>query len=71
MTKTHVVTIHFNRQQQDWTVHYLGKCIRAETVELRVTSRTVYKPKKLNNPRAWIACRGVVRITGTHVEVYK
>lgn len=64
------VKIHFNRvnmQRGDsrvWSAHTSKACNMSETIEIRhkgkVVARTVFKPTKKDNPRAWVETSGQV-----------
>jgi hypothetical protein len=58
------IILHFNRQRAKagfpWTVHVRGRCIPASDVIINAPVRTVYKPDKPTNPRAWLEVRGFV-----------
>lgn len=65
-----VVIIHFNKRGSGsglpWTVHVRGQCIPASKVYILVPSETIYKPEKKSNPRAWIRCKGQVKMLPRH-----
>ena len=75
------VKIHFNRvnmQRGDnrcWSAHTSKACNMSETVEIRykgkTIAKTIFKPTKKDNPRAWIETQGIVSHEGdiTVIEV--
>jgi hypothetical protein len=61
------IQVHYNKRGAGvglpWTLHVAGRCIQTYSVQFcGVHVTTVNRPKKKSNPRAWLQCRGVVRI---------
>lgn len=58
MSRGHVALIHYHKvgakMGAPWTVHYRGKCYLFNQVFLEGKARTVFKPERKTNPRAWI-----------------
>ncbi len=60
--------IHFNkpgsRKGLPWTVHWRGVCHIVTEVRTEVPTWTEWRPDRKKNPRAFVACLGVVRVSG-------
>jgi hypothetical protein len=52
--------LHVNKPKGCWTVHNSKGCFHFDEVNIEVDARTVYKPKKKDNPRFFIRCRGTL-----------
>lgn len=73
MHKPIVCYIHFNKNGSKhglpWTVHTNGKCIPASEVNINVHAKTVFRPNKKGNPKAWIRAIGVIQIDGDRIQI--
>ncbi len=62
--------LHFNRVNMQrklpsiWTVHFSDRCVPLAEGDVRVPLRTVFRPDKKDNPRAWLEGRGVLLVEG-------
>jgi hypothetical protein len=59
--KRYVVRVHYSRRGgAPWTVHYRGKCLKAEAVDFQCWTKTEFKPDSRSNPKAFIRAYGEV-----------
>lgn len=61
--------IHVNKRADKWTVHNSQGCFTFDVIEIRVPSETLHKPKKKDNPRFFIKCRGTLIMKGDYAEI--
>lgn len=69
MSDARIIRLHYNKwgpkDGKPWVVHLSDGCHPASEVVINVPSWTEYKPEKKDEPRAYIACRGILTWKGT------
>jgi hypothetical protein len=72
LSKNHKIIIHFAKNRTNstlfppkdypWTVHYRGQCLPIKKLRIIGYTETEWHPTKIQNPRAYFSCYGLVRV---------
>lgn len=61
--------MHVNKRKNSWTLHSSQGCFHFDQIEIYVPCETVYNPKKKDNPKFFVRCKGTLVIEGDYAKI--